>query len=224
LCLVRADVVSPLRLAKTGSVVLRDFVGNTYDADVVSLRIKVANTNTFVPVVCAVCDKLSNELLLGADIIDKLNRVWLIDQNVTVSDIDMTVVSVENTCVTTKIMNNDANNVKSPVTSGDDDDDETVIDLDNVNKDEASDKITNVADAEQIALEQQNDKSLALYFSLAERDKAGYYIKDNILYRKENILGHEVEQCLPRSRRSQAIRLAHETFGGHLAAKKLKLG
>ena len=71
---MRADVVSPLRLAKTGSVVLRDFVGNTYDADVVSLRIKVANTNTFVPVVCAVCDKLSNELLLGADIIDKLNR------------------------------------------------------------------------------------------------------------------------------------------------------
>ena len=43
------------------------------------------------------------------------------------------------------------------------------------------------------------------------------------MYRKENILGHEVEQlCLPRSRRSQAIRLAHETFGGHLAAKKTK--
>jgi len=36
-------------------------------------------------------------------------------------------------------------------------------------------------------------------------------------------LGHKVEQlCLPRSRRSQAIRLAHETFGGHLAAKKTK--
>ena len=73
------------------------------------------------------------------------------------------------------------------------------------------------------ALEQQNDKSLALCFSLAGRDKAGYYIRDNILYRKENILGHEVEQlCLPVSRRSQAIRLAHETFGGHLAAKKTK--
>ena len=99
----------------------------------------------------------------------------------------------------------------------------TVIDLDNVNKDEVSAKSKNVANAEQITLEQQNDKSLALCFSLAERDKAGYYIIDNILYRKDNILGHEVEQlCLPRSRRSQAIRLAHETFGGHLAAKKTK--
>jgi len=98
-----------------------------------------------------------------------------------------------------------------------------VVDLDDVNKDEVSAKGKNVADAEQIALEQQNDKSLALCFSLAERAKAGYYIRDNMLYRKENILGHDVEQlCLPRSRRSQAIRLAHETFGGHLDAKKAK--
>ena len=53
-----------------------------------------------------------------------------------------------------------------------------VVDLDDVNKDEVSAKGKNVADAEQIALEQQNDKSLALCFSLAERDKAGYYIRD----------------------------------------------
>jgi len=58
---------------------------------------------------------------------------------------------------------------------------------------------------------------------LADRDKAGYYVRDGILYRKEKILGHEIEQlCLPRSRREQAIRLAHETYGGHLAAKKTK--
>ena len=103
------------------------------------------------------------------------------------------MVSDENTCVTTKIMNNDVDSVKSPIASGDDHEDETVVDLDDVNKDDVSAKSKNVADAEQIALEQQNDKSLALCFSLAERDKAGYYIRDNILYRKENILGHEVE-------------------------------
>jgi len=43
------------------------------------------------------------------------------------------------------------------------------------------------------------------------------------LWKRGAYLGHEVEQlCLPSSRRSQAIRLAHETFGGHLAAKKTK--
>ena len=91
-----------------------------------------------MPVVCAVCDKLSNELLLGADVIDKLNRVWLIDQNVTVSDIDMTVISDENSCITTKIMNNGVNNAKSPIAGGDDDEDETVVDLDEVNKDKVT--------------------------------------------------------------------------------------
>ena len=95
------------------------------------------------------------------------------------------MVSDENTCVTTKIMNNDVDSVKSPIASGDDHEDETVVDLDDVNKDDVSAKSKNVADAEQIALEQQNDKSLALCFSMAERDKAGYYIRDNILYRKE---------------------------------------
>jgi len=37
----------------------------------------------------------------------------------------MTVVSDENSCVTTKIMNNDVKNVKSPIASGDDDEDES---------------------------------------------------------------------------------------------------
>ena len=63
--------------------------------------------------------------------------------------------------VTTKIMNNDVNN--------NDDEDEIVVDLDDVNKD-VSAKSKNVADTEQIALEQQNDKSLALCFSLAQSD------------------------------------------------------
>ena len=55
------------------------------------------------------------------------------------------------------------------------------------------DKSKNVADAEQLALEQQNDKSLVLCFSLAKRGKAGYFIRDGILYGKDKILGHEVD-------------------------------
>jgi len=91
-------------------------------------------------------------MLLGGDIIDKLNRVWLTDQHVLVSDIDMTVVSDENSCVTTKILNNDVNNLKSPIGSGDDDEDETVVEPDEVNKNVVSAKSKNVADAEQLAL------------------------------------------------------------------------
>jgi len=58
---------------------------------------------------------------------------------------------------------------------------------------------------------------------LAKRDKAGYFVRDGILYRKEKILGQEFEQlCLPESRRAEAIKLAHQMGGGYLAAKKTK--
>jgi len=74
-----------------------------------------------------------------------------------------------------------------------------------------------------LKLEQQNDKSLSNCWSLAHRGKAGYFIRNGILYRNERILNFEYEQlCLPKSRRDQAIKLAHETFGGHLSAKKIK--
>jgi len=58
---------------------------------------------------------------------------------------------------------------------------------------------------------------------LANSGKAGYFVRDGILHRKEKIFGQEVEQlCLPKTRRAQAIKLAHSTFGGHLASKKTK--
>ena len=115
--------------------------------------------------------------------------------------------------------NNDITDVTSPVKTDENDndvdndnseDDDAVLNLDDV----AGDKSQNVADAEQLALEQQHDKSLAMCFSLAKRDRAGYFIRNGILYRKDKILGHEVEQlCLPRTRRPQAIRLAHHGYG-----------
>ena len=76
---------------------------------------------------------------------------------------------------------------------------------------------------QQLIKEQQEDKSLANCWSLAKRDKAGYFVRDGILYRKERILGQEFEQlCLPKARRAEAIKLAHQVGGKHLAAKKTK--
>ena len=77
--------------------------------------------------------------------------------------------------------------------------------------------------ADELKRDQQNDKSLAICWSLAHRNKGGYYIRDGILYRRECILGQECEQlCLPRNRRPQVIKLAHETCGAHLGSRKTK--
>jgi len=112
---------------------------------------KLTDADTFVPVVCAVCDKPSNDLLLGSDVVSRLNRMWLSDQlempvNVSdVCDIDMNCMTAENCSVNIDVMNNDARNVTSPVIDDDeDDDDDTVLNLDDV----TCDKSKNVADAE----------------------------------------------------------------------------
>ena len=79
------------------------------------------------------------------------------------------------------------------------------------------------ASAEMLKAEQRSDKSLAGCWSLAERHKAGYFIRDGILYRYQKMFGHEYEQLvLPFGRRAEVMKIAHQTFGGHLAAKKTK--
>jgi len=80
----------------------------------------------------------------------------------------------------------------------------------------------NVAASTLIA-EQQQDKSLNLCQALAQRGKAGYLFDIGVLYRHERILGQEYEQlCLPKTRRTQAMKRAHTVYGGHLGAKKTK--
>ena len=71
--------------------------------------------------------------------------------------------------------------------------------------------------------DQKSDRSLINCWSLADRQKAGYYVRDGILYRNYKYLGQEYEQLvLPVNRRQEVMRLAHEIYAGHLGAKKTK--
>ena len=56
------------------------------------------------------------------------------------------------------------------------------------------------ASAEILRRDQRSDRSLIHCWSLADRRKAGYYVRDRVLYMK----------------------LAHEIYAGHLGAKKTK--
>ena len=65
---------------------------------------------------------------------------------------------------------------------------------DGVNDGDVGNVSTRTANTEQLIKEQHEDKSLANCWSLAQRDKAGYFVRDGILYRKEKLLGQEFEQ------------------------------
>ena len=79
LCVVRSDVISPLGLQPVGTAVLSGICrGDVVRADVVSLQLKFVDGQQYVPIDCVVCNQLSDSLILRADIVDKLQRQWLL--------------------------------------------------------------------------------------------------------------------------------------------------
>jgi len=220
--LVNPNVIETLDLPRFGKVVVRGALGNSICAPIVNLQLRLPDAIDYTNLTCVVCEGSNLDLILVADIVTKLNLVksdFCSVPSFEECEQDV-IVDVSNTIVSDTVdddMMNDQHNVSS------DQDDADVLNADDVNdmNDDDSDVATptiRTASTQQLIKEQREDKSLANCWSLAQRDKAGYFVRNGILYRKEKILGQEFEQlCLPRSRRAEAIKLAHQVGGGHLA-------
>jgi len=107
----------------------------------------------------------------------------------------------------------------------DDDVDENDVTNDKCDKHESENDMSDPrkASAEILRRDQRSDRSLIHCWSLADRQKAGYYVRDGVLYRNYKYLGQEYEQLvLPVNRRQEVIKLAHEIYAGHLGAKRPK--
>jgi len=150
---------------------------------------------------CAVVEKLNYALILGSDIVDRLNQE-LMDKSFVVNEM-MTVVH-------------------------DNDDDVDEDEVTNDNCDNGESKNENMSDprkasAEILRRDQKSDRSLINCWSLANRQTAGCYVRDGVLYRNYKYLDQNYEQLvLPVNRRQEVKRLAHEIYAGHLGAKKTK--
>src|SRR6218665_4019210 len=80
---------------------------------------------------------------------------------------------------------------------------------------------TRVADADTLSLEQHKCALLRPYFEKAKQRNSKFFLKEKLLYRRDQIVGHQIEQlCLPESRIGVVLESAHEApFAGHMAAK-----
>jgi len=151
-------------------------------ADLVRIKIKMHEGTEFLTITCAVVENLNYQLILGSDMVDKLNRQLINDKN---ESAELLAVDISDDVL---ICDEDANDV---VSNCDNDG------CDDANPDDIADKnyqITGIsadnesfdpkkATAEILKNDQRTGKSLAQCWSLAERDKAGYFVKDGILYR-----------------------------------------
>ena len=80
--------------------------------------------------------------------------------------------------------------------------------------------VSKSADVENLRTAQLTDESLHYCFSLARQGRGKLFVKDNLLYRFDKIVGQTVERLvLSNNSRMQAMELAHETYGAHTAAE-----
>ena len=58
---------------------------------------------------------------------------------------------------------------------------------------------------------------------MAEENKNGFFVHDDLLFRSERILGHTFKQlCVPQSRRNTVLDLAHNAVGAHMCIKRTR--
>ncbi|MDW0176774.1 MAG: DDE-type integrase/transposase/recombinase, partial [Nitrososphaeraceae archaeon] len=78
-----------------------------------------------------------------------------------------------------------------------------------------------VADNHTLMREQQNCRNLKTCWQQVKQNKGNFFVENNLLYHKGEIMGHKVNQlCLPESRVEVVLQLAHDApQAGHMAFK-----
>jgi len=94
LCVMRADTVRPLNLPMLGQAKLKGLSDHLVTADIVKIRVRLTTGKAFVNITCAVVEKLNYGLILGSDIVVKLNQK-LMDKSFDANEM-MNVVHDEN--------------------------------------------------------------------------------------------------------------------------------
>jgi len=169
---------------------------------------------------------LCNTFILTADVIDRLSRCDAVVNQAQVTDVSGAEDNRDD-------VNDDVAVLSSPVAN----DDVTVmvdqndVECDNVNED--CDDVTDgggvptsdrsLSSSSEVAQEQRDDATLTGCWKLADKGRAGFVVKDNLLYHRTKILGQDVYQLVvPESRRAQVLKMGHDSFGGHMGFKHTK--
>jgi len=130
--------------------------------------VRLTTGKRFANITCAVVEKLNYPLILGSDIVDKLNK-QLIDESFVANEL-MNVVH-----------ENDDDDVGGDDDDDDDDDDVDKNEVTNDKCDKHESENVNMSDprkasAEILRRDQRSDRLLIHCWSLADRHKAGYYV------------------------------------------------
>lgn len=217
--LAHPSIFEGLNIHKRGTVSIRSAIGESVKRDLCKFVVRCDASQDGltreITVMCAVTDKANEPLILTADVIDSL-----MSSNCCVIQFDDGLEKQDdrtNDCDDNQIL---------PCLVGDktnDDEDDVnetaIIDESNPDGNINTDDVKLCVSAEKLRQEQLCDESIASCRVLCEKGKGGFYLKNGILYRHTKIIGQPVEQLVvPKVRRAEVLKLAHETYGAHQSA------
>ena len=211
---IHPRVLEGLNLPCEGTIKLKGLFGDAVDADLVSLLVKLPQS-TSIPVIMAMSSKANNDLILTDPVVKSLFA----------SGIRADVI--ECTSVTKDVsFGNDVDNDDDDENDENDAVDDNVIKTNTERKpDLQSEQYGCYSKPSTLELiqEQKDDETLSQCWLLAARQKGGYYVKNGLLFHVAKIAGQTCEQlCVPFTRRSQVLSLAHEIYGAHFGKEKTR--
>jgi len=233
------DLMSPVQ--SVGQIKLQGIFGEPVLADLVSLQVYVASDQNCdcvsVPLVFAVTDAMVQncDFIVPADIVCMLNSHGgdaCEQSQQTSSSLVVTRSQAKNTPEDNDDSLNDSLlSEPEPANGGDGCDSgvnsQPTVETDTpelVNIDSPTIYLNNESDRDELINEQKTDATLDPCWRLAAQNKGGMFIENSILYHRDEVCGHVVQQlCVPHGRRLQVMRLAHDAVvSGHLGDQKTR--
>ena len=241
--MIKQAVIQHLDVPKLGTIAIKGVVGEAVEANVVSLNIKPCpeqqceNIAPYIPVLFAACNLSTDvDVILCGDVVKQLEELnaynvlrCSVQPQSTQDVVNADVVTTRSG--KTGIAHN-AGGVGNNDTSGSADSMTNVANTNNTgdttgggdNVSDVTESVTPVCDDgdhDALREEQLADDSLKRCWSWANLGKGNFYIRNGILYHLDQVLGQRVEQlCLPKGRRLQVCKLAHDLC--HQGYKKTK--
>jgi hypothetical protein len=196
LCVVKSAIVESVKLPHVGIVRLRGIIGDPVEANLVKLHISLAsNSQLSIPIVCAVCPDLNENMILTVPVVKQLKCLSNSMDGLPVIQCDNAVVGGAEDVVGAESQLQPAVQTEG---GGD------------INP--QSDR--RVADADVLRSEQLSDDTLKPCWAMAEQAKGGFFIRGGLLYHEEKVesIGEKcVQLVLPACRRQCVLELAHST-------------
>ena len=230
--LIKPSTLDGLDVSSHGMIAIRGIIGPAVEVPLISLKIRpypgfgFESIAPFIEVTFGVCEMTTEvEMVLSDPVIRQLDAL---NAYTVVKPVVMSNNRSQETQTPPQVCEKMVGAVALPDQEGDNRNQVIVEGNSNDNDDDTQVKfvpsfpqITDDTEAKRLRDEQRMDISLRRPWSLAEEGKGSFYVKDDLLYHRDQVMGQKVEQiCVPTGRREEICHAAHDL--AHQGYKRTK--